>query len=151
VATCLVIKLEVVVRSEVTHSTSRHFAPSVPPFIHLTDGFSHPSSHTLRLGVAVPFAKKGLQLPLTMLGLHGRPSRKSIGVTAFFFTTALFYLYATTDLLRQDYFPSNPFHLNARHPRDLPCRNLPGANDTVVILKTGSTEFQDKLPIQTTS
>lgn len=27
------------------------------------------------------------------------------------------------------------------------CRNLPGANDTVVILKTGSTELQDRMPI----
>ena len=82
-----------------------------------------------------------------MLGVQGRPGRKSIGLTAFFFTTALFYLYATTDLLRQDYFPSNPFRLDALNPRDLPCRNFPGANDTVVILKTGSTELQDKLPV----
>lgn len=29
----------------------------------------------------------------------------------------------------------------------LPCRDLPGANDTLVILKTGSTELQHKLPI----
>lgn len=29
----------------------------------------------------------------------------------------------------------------------LPCRSLPGANDTVVVLKTGSTELKDKLPI----
>jgi hypothetical protein len=72
-------------------------------------------------------------------------------VTAFFFTTALIYLYATTDLLRQDYFPSNPFHLSALHPRDLPCKHLPGANDTVVILKTGSTELQDKLPVHLTT
>jgi len=82
-----------------------------------------------------------------MLGLRGRPSRRSIGLTAFFFTTALFYLYATTDLLRHDYFPSNPFRLGALHSGELPCRSLPGANDTVVVLKTGSTELQDKLPI----
>ncbi|CAD0110287.1 unnamed protein product [Aureobasidium uvarum] len=30
---------------------------------------------------------------------------------------------------------------------DLSCRNLPGANDTLVVLKTGSTEIQDRLPI----
>ena len=30
---------------------------------------------------------------------------------------------------------------------DLPCRKLPGAEDVLVVLKTGSTEFQDKLPI----
>jgi hypothetical protein len=29
----------------------------------------------------------------------------------------------------------------------LPCRELPGANDTVVILRTGSTEIADKLPV----
>lgn len=28
-----------------------------------------------------------------------------------------------------------------------PCRDLPGANDTVVIMKTGSTEIRDKLPV----
>jgi hypothetical protein len=35
----------------------------------------------------------------------------------------------------------------------LPCRKLPGAEDTVVIIKTGSTEFIDKLPmhLQTTT
>lgn len=30
--------------------------------------------------------------------------------------------------------------------RELPCRKLPGAEDTVIIIKTGSTEFEDKLP-----
>jgi hypothetical protein len=29
----------------------------------------------------------------------------------------------------------------------LPCSELPGANDTVVVMKTGSTELQDKLPV----
>ena len=33
----------------------------------------------------------------------------------------------------------------------LPCRNLPGANDTVVIVKTGSTELPDRLPIHLTT
>ena len=34
------------------------------------------------------------------------------------------------------------------HPSDpLPCRNLPGAEDVLVVLKTGSTELEDKLPI----
>ena len=40
------------------------------------------------------------------------------------------------------------------HPREhlqLPCRSLPGANDTVVIVKTGSTELKDKLPIHFTT
>ncbi|KAF7185252.1 hypothetical protein HII31_13527 [Pseudocercospora fuligena] len=30
---------------------------------------------------------------------------------------------------------------------ELPCRNMPGANETLVILKTGSTEIHDKLPV----
>ena len=30
---------------------------------------------------------------------------------------------------------------------ELPCRSLPGAEDVLVVLKTGSTEIQDKLPI----
>lgn len=29
----------------------------------------------------------------------------------------------------------------------LPCRELPGANDTLVIVKTGATELQDRLPV----
>lgn len=33
------------------------------------------------------------------------------------------------------------------HTGELPCRSLPTADDVVVILKTGSTELQDKLPI----
>ena len=33
----------------------------------------------------------------------------------------------------------------------LPCRDLPGANDTVVVVKTGSTELIDKLPIHFTT
>jgi hypothetical protein len=31
--------------------------------------------------------------------------------------------------------------------RELPCNTFPGANNTLVILKTGSTELQDKLPV----
>lgn len=30
---------------------------------------------------------------------------------------------------------------------ELPCRSLPGANDTLVIIKTGATEFAHKLPV----
>ena len=29
----------------------------------------------------------------------------------------------------------------------LPCLDLPGASDAVVVLRTGSTELQDKLPV----
>lgn len=35
--------------------------------------------------------------------------------------------------------------------KNLPCQNLPGADDVVVVLKTGSTELQDKLPIHLTT
>ncbi|KAK3697124.1 hypothetical protein LTR37_017620 [Vermiconidia calcicola] len=34
---------------------------------------------------------------------------------------------------------------------ELPCSRLPGANDTVMIIKTGSTEFTDKLPVHLTT
>ena len=34
---------------------------------------------------------------------------------------------------------------------DLPCRNLPGANDTLVIMKTGGTELAHKLPVHLNS
>ena len=34
---------------------------------------------------------------------------------------------------------------------DLPCRHLPGADEVLVVLKTGSTEFEDKLPIHLTT
>lgn len=40
---------------------------------------------------------------------------------------------------------------HGRQHDQLPCRNLPGANDTVVIVKTGSTELKDKLPIHFTT
>lgn len=38
-------------------------------------------------------------------------------------------------------------HAASSPPNDLPCRHLPGADDVLVVLKTGSTEFEDKLPI----
>ena len=38
-----------------------------------------------------------------------------------------------------------------RHPSrpaiGLPCARLPGANDTLVVMRTGATEFQDKVPV----
>lgn len=39
-----------------------------------------------------------------------------------------------------------PLHGAAKSSK-LPCLDLPGASDTVVILRTGSTELQDKLPV----
>lgn len=32
-------------------------------------------------------------------------------------------------------------------PTELPCRSLPGANETLVILRTGSTELEERLPV----
>jgi len=34
---------------------------------------------------------------------------------------------------------------------ELACRDLPGANDTIVVLRTGSTEMADKLPVHLTT
>ena len=61
----------------------------------------------------------------------------------------LFFLWQTGKLSscvtpRPETIPG-PSHSGRHH--DLPCRNLPGANDTVVVVKTGSTELKDKLPI----
>ncbi|KAF2482309.1 hypothetical protein BDY17DRAFT_157914 [Neohortaea acidophila] len=35
--------------------------------------------------------------------------------------------------------------------KTLPCRSLPGAEDVLVVLKTGSTELEDKLPVHLTT
>ena len=36
---------------------------------------------------------------------------------------------------------------HAKLTTSLPCQLLPGANDAVVIMKTGVTELQDRLPV----
>lgn len=44
--------------------------------------------------------------------------------------------------------PSQPQQFSAgRTTPELPCHGLAGANDTVVVLRTGSTELKDRLPI----
>lgn len=43
--------------------------------------------------------------------------------------------------------PKNKHTTSSSDAETLPCRSLPGAEDVVVILKTGSTELQDKLPV----
>lgn len=47
--------------------------------------------------------------------------------------------------------PSRTIELLSDHSgepsKSLPCSRLPGANDTLVIMKTGATEMQDKLPV----
>lgn len=53
--------------------------------------------------------------------------------------------FGTLDILSKSsiaYFPDTEATENA-----LPCSKLPFANDTLVVMKTGSTELQDKLPI----
>jgi hypothetical protein len=43
--------------------------------------------------------------------------------------------------------PLAPDKHTASSTDPLPCRQLPGAEDVLVVLKTGATEFEDKLPI----
>ena len=74
--------------------------------------------------------------------LAGRLSRRYVGVIAAFLITASIYAYMQSGLAMRQ--PSQ--HGTTPLVR-LPCRLLPRADDTVVILKTGSTELQDKLPI----
>lgn len=77
--------------------------------------------------------------------LSGRLSRRSIGVIAAFLITVSIYLYTHSELVVDR--PSQ----RTTQLATLPCKLLPGANDIVIILKTGSTEFQDKLPIHLTT
>lgn len=42
---------------------------------------------------------------------------------------------------------SDKDRITASPEENLPCRSLPGANDTLVIIKTGVTEFAHKLPV----
>ncbi|KAH9842072.1 glycosyltransferase family 31 protein [Teratosphaeria destructans] len=63
---------------------------------------------------------------------------------------AVAFLVAVTLLLswRSQHIQSSLSSLgNSILSKDLPCRSFPGANDTVVVLKTGTTEHRDKLPI----
>jgi hypothetical protein len=70
--------------------------------------------------------------------LLGRLNRKFIILIATSLTALLLYLY--THVTQSS---KTPF----RTKTTLPCANLPGADDTVVILKTGSTELAFKLPV----
>jgi hypothetical protein len=74
--------------------------------------------------------------------LSGRLGRKSTSLVALFLITVSLYLYTQSALVVNQLSHHNKIPLAT-----LPCKLLPGANDTVVILKTGSTELQDKLPI----
>lgn len=74
--------------------------------------------------------------------LSGRPSHRYVGLIIAFLVTIAIYLYFRPELAVKQ----SP-HLNSKPLATLSCKSLPGADDTVVILKTGSTEFQDKLPI----
>lgn len=62
----------------------------------------------------------------------------------------LFYLTHNTKAHQHTTGRRKPHSISLQKPifqSDLPCRSLPGADDVVVILKTGSTELKDKLPI----
>jgi hypothetical protein len=74
--------------------------------------------------------------------LSGRLSRRCTGLILAFLVTASLYLYTQTESM-----VNQSSHHNKIPLATLPCKLLPKANDTVVILKTGSTELQDKLPI----
>jgi hypothetical protein len=74
--------------------------------------------------------------------LSGRPSHRYVGILAAFLITTAIYFYTQSELAVQQ-----SSHANTTPLAILPCKYLPGANDVVVILKTGSTELQDKLPI----
>jgi hypothetical protein len=74
--------------------------------------------------------------------LSGRPNHRYVGIlTAFLIITAI-YFYTQSELAVKQPSQHNKISL-----APLPCKSLPGANDVVVILKTGSTELQDKLPV----
>lgn len=78
--------------------------------------------------------------------LLGRYSRRTIATfAALLTTTALFWFrwQPTQTIFRlSSARDSRPESLAVPS-----CRGLPGANDTVVVLKTGSTELEDKLPV----
>jgi hypothetical protein len=74
--------------------------------------------------------------------LSGRPSRRYVGLIAAFLIITATYFYTQSELAVKQSSQHNKPPLAT-----LPCKSLPGADDTVVILKTGSTELQDKLPI----
>lgn len=74
--------------------------------------------------------------------LSGRLNRRYIGVIAgFFITLSICLYYQSETALRNASKHSTTPHAT------LPCSLIPGANDTVVILKTGSTELDTKLPV----
>ena len=88
-----------------------------------------------------------------MLSLLRRLPQKSIFFVASAFCILVFLLvhrdYHTEPSITwspDDYVEAADKHgLSNSDP--LPCRQLPGAEDVLVVLKTGATEFEDKLPI----
>ncbi len=87
--------------------------------------------------------------------LYGHPSRsKAVTITA-----AVLLLFLGAHVLRS-HPPSVPRWRTADgeavvgeqanvkiDPEILPCQKLPGAEDVVVVMRTGATEIQDKLPV----
>lgn len=96
---------------------------------------------------------------MALHSLAARLSKKS-GVAVAFAVALSFGLFVTI-YLRNPAFTGHQELLLNTDPQDLqqsssasvngqenlPCFNLPGAENVVVILKTGSTEFQDKFPV----
>lgn len=79
--------------------------------------------------------------------LFRRSSRRSCWSLALVLTITLMYIYLQHNLSLTRSSNTAFHNPMATISTSLPCRDLPGANDTVVILKTGSTELKDKLPI----
>lgn len=86
---------------------------------------------------ALPFLKK-------------RHSRRAVYVFVSAVCLLLFCLtHRSSDFSSRRKFWTTTNHEGPQNQRtpELPCRNMPGANDTLLILKTGSTELRDKLPV----
>ena len=87
------------------------------------------------------------------MGLGRRYSpQQRIFIAVFCFL--IFCLWQSGRLSRSCTYPrpeTIPGPIKSHQHNYLPCRSLPGANDTVVIVKTGSTELQDRLPIHLTT
>jgi len=76
-----------------------------------------------------------------------RWSHKAIGACAATLLLSTTYLAARWNLAVNHARISGVANRDSAFETPLPCRELPGANDTVIVLKTGSTELQDKLPV----
>ena len=79
--------------------------------------------------------------------------QKSFFLVISAFCILVFWLTQRTSIIEAPTPLSSDYHTHVGDQQGLlssdtlPCRHLPGAEDVLVILKTGATEFEDKLPI----